>query len=133
MSWRHASLFHFHPAISQAKQELHMSTDAQISANRANAQHSTGPKTESGKAASSQNSWKHGLSGGVFTVLSTESQFAYQDLLEHLLTEYQPQTPTESILVERMSQHHWLRNRALFYQNQLIEATFTIGELNTAL
>ena len=31
--------------------------------NRSNAQHSTGPRTEEGKAASSQNARKHGLSG----------------------------------------------------------------------
>ena len=32
-----------------------MSTEAQIAANRANAQHSTGPQSAAGKAASSQN------------------------------------------------------------------------------
>src|SRR5579871_5687488 len=37
-------------------------TDNQIRANRANAQHSTGPKTEAGKSISSRNALKHGLS-----------------------------------------------------------------------
>jgi hypothetical protein len=32
-----------------------------IEANRRNAQHSTGPKTDEGKARSSQNSIKHGI------------------------------------------------------------------------
>ncbi|HEY1950212.1 MAG TPA: hypothetical protein VGG97_24595 [Bryobacteraceae bacterium] len=98
-----------------------MSTANQIAANQANAQLSTGPKTETGKAASSQNSWKHGLFG-VFRVLNTESQMAYQDLLQSLQTEYNPATPTEAILVERMAQHHWLRNRALHYQNHYLES-----------
>jgi hypothetical protein len=99
-----------------------MSTATQIAANQANAQHSTGPKTETGKAASSQNSWKHGLTFGVFRVLNTESQMQYQDLLQQLVSEYNPATPTEAILVERMAQHHWLRNRALHFQNHYLES-----------
>ena len=43
-----------------------MSTKAQTTANIANAQHSTGPKTESGKAASSLNHLSHGLTGAAF-------------------------------------------------------------------
>jgi hypothetical protein len=105
-----------------------MSTANQIAANQANAQLSTGPKTEIGKAASSQNSWKHGLTFGVFRVLEGESQMRYQDLLEQLLSEYNPATPTEAILVERMAQHHWLRNRAVNYQNHYLET----GDENTA-
>ena len=40
-----------------------MSSDAQRSANQANAQKSTGPKSAEGKAKSSRNAFKHGLSG----------------------------------------------------------------------
>ncbi len=38
-------------------------TEAQIHANRANAQHSSGPVTETGKAASAQNQFSHGMIG----------------------------------------------------------------------
>lgn len=38
-----------------------MTTETQIRANRENAKHSTGPRTEAGKAASSQNARKHGF------------------------------------------------------------------------
>ena len=38
-----------------------MATEKQIQANRNNAKKSTGPRTEQGKAASSQNALKHGL------------------------------------------------------------------------
>src|ERR1700674_2567894 len=39
-----------------------MATERQIAANRANAKHSTGPKTKRGCRASSNNALKHGLS-----------------------------------------------------------------------
>jgi hypothetical protein len=45
-----------------------MATQAQIDANRQNAQLSTGPTTPEGKAASSKNSNKHGLSGKTILV-----------------------------------------------------------------
>ena len=38
-----------------------MATPAQIAANLANSQKSTGPKSADGKARSSRNSFKHGL------------------------------------------------------------------------
>jgi hypothetical protein len=39
-----------------------MATEKQIAANRANAKRSTGPKTKSGRRASSRNALRHGLS-----------------------------------------------------------------------
>jgi hypothetical protein len=39
------------------------SSEAQIAANQANAQRSTGPKTAAGKERSRANSYKHGLTG----------------------------------------------------------------------
>ena len=99
-----------------------MSTPQQIAANQANAEKSTGPKTEGGKAASSRNSWQHGLTFGVFRVLATENQAEYDVLQNQLIAEYSPATPTEAILVERMAQHHWMRNRALYFQSHYIES-----------
>ncbi len=98
-----------------------MPIQKQTRANRANSKKSTGPKTAEGKAASSQNSWQHGLTFGVFRVLAREDQSLYELLLQELLKEYNPSTATESILVERMAQHHWLRNRALYFQSHYIE------------
>ena len=40
-----------------------MASPAQVLANRENAQHSSGPKTQEGKQASSRNSVRHGLTG----------------------------------------------------------------------
>jgi hypothetical protein len=103
-----------------------MATDAQILANQANAQHSTGPKTESGKAASSMNNLKYGLTGASFNVLDSEDQDEYDRVLCGLRFEHQPATMTESILVEKMAQSYWLSKRALYLQDQCC----TDGELS---
>ncbi len=93
-----------------------MSTAAQIAANQANSQHSSGPKSPEGKAAASQNNFRHGLTGP-FLVLSWENGQEYQTLTQDLLAEHQPATPTELILVREMAQSHWLRQRAITLQN----------------
>ncbi|MBV9759605.1 MAG: hypothetical protein JO340_03485 [Acidobacteriaceae bacterium] len=88
-----------------------MSTEAQICANRENAQHSTGPKSETGKAASCLNNFRHGFTGA-FRVLPSEDQREFDHLLASLCAEHQPSTVTEAILVEKMAQAHWLSLRA---------------------
>src|SRR5947209_9769583 len=54
----------------------HMSA-AQTAANRHNAKHSTGPRTEEGKRRSAANSTKHGLTSSA-VVLPNESQEEYE-------------------------------------------------------
>jgi hypothetical protein len=49
-----------------------MATAAQLLANQANAQHSTGPRTPEGKARSSRNSFQHGLTLGVLAIADEE-------------------------------------------------------------
>ena len=93
-----------------------MTTKAQIAANRNNAQHSTGPRTEEGKAASSQNSLKFGFCGS-FKVLSLESQEEFDEFLKSLQDEHQPATTTESLLVQKMAEHYWLSRRAQHLQS----------------
>jgi hypothetical protein len=88
-----------------------MSSEAQIAANRVNSLHSTGPNTSEGKAAVSQNNFRHGLAG-MFAVLPSEDSERYQQLLDGLRDEHQPSTITEQMLVEKMAQHFWLSQRA---------------------
>ena len=45
-----------------------MSSERKIEANRANAQHSTGPQTEAGKSQSAQNARQHGLSAATLFI-----------------------------------------------------------------
>lgn len=98
-----------------------MSTTAQVLANQQNAQHSTGPATQAGKAASSQNNLRHGLTGA-FRVLPTEDQDEFDSLAAALQAEHRPSTVTECVLVEKMAQHHWLSQRAQRLQDTAIVA-----------
>ncbi len=95
-----------------------MSSEAQIRANRENAQHSTGPVSEAGKAASCKNNFRYGLTGNSFTVLDFEDQDEFDRVLCGLRFEHQPSTMTEAILVEKMAQSYWLSKRALYLQDR---------------
>jgi hypothetical protein len=95
---------------------------AQIAANRENATHSTGPISDAGKAAVSQNRTVHGLNYNpdTFRVLACENQAQYDALLKTLTEEQSPQDTTETLLVTAMAQHRWLLDRA----NRLQETCF---------
>ena len=111
-----------------------MSTEAQIAANRANAELSTGAKTEEGKAASSRNRTSHGLTyGNIFFILPCESGEAYSILLANLHHEHRPTTETERILVDRMAQHHWMRCRAEGLESGCFRDDGSINEKGLAL
>ena len=101
-----------------------MSTPKQRAANRANAQKSTGPRTSAGQEKVSQNSRKHGLCGA-FTVLASESQAEYDDLLERFLRSEQPADDVERELVAKMARSTWLSERAV----RLQEACFLVQPL----
>ncbi len=95
-----------------------MSSPAQILANQANAQKSSGPTSETGKEASSRNRLIHGLSKphGYFYFLPDEDEHQFGVLEFKLQQEHQPQTVTERILVRRMAESEWLRARAIRLQ-----------------
>jgi len=98
-------------------------SDAQLNANRANSQLSSGPKTEAGRAVSSQNRTTHGLArhNGTFVLLSTEDPNGFEALKASLAAEHCPTTETESILINGMAESHWLANRAQTLQNTCLD------------
>ena len=82
-----------------------------------NALKSTGPRSDEGKAVSRQNALKHGvLSENVAT--EREDPKKYDALLNHLLAEHEPETATETLLVERLANLFW-RERRLAYAEKL--------------
>ena len=66
-----------------------MSSAAKALANRQNSLHSTGPATAEGKAASSQNALRHGLTSKQI-VLPGEDAAHYDELRQDLLAAYIP-------------------------------------------
>ncbi len=82
---------------------------------------STGPITEQGKAISSLNNLRHGLTGQ-FRILPTEDQDGYDNVLTCLRQEHNPETATEEILVTKMAEHHWLSRRAQRMQDNAMLA-----------
>jgi hypothetical protein len=87
-----------------------MASKRQIIANRRNARKSTGPITPEGKAASSQNSRRHGLLATT-VVLEGESADRFHELLTSLFEELQPETSVEMFLVENMAVACWCQRR----------------------
>ena len=87
--------------------------------NRANSQHSTGPRTEPGKQRSSQNALRHGLTAQT-AVLPTEDPEAYQRHIQQFLDEYAPATPTETQLVHEIANTSWRLNRIPFLEAELL-------------
>ena len=88
-----------------------MATKAQIAANRANAQRSTGPRTDDGKAKARLNALRHGLCAGI-PVMADETDEEMQTLLDTLREEHQPVGASEEILVYKMAEHFFFGKRA---------------------
>ena len=91
--------------------EKHPISEARLAANRANAEKSTGPKSEEGKIRSSRNSFKHGLYSKQL-VLPGEDPAALDQLKADLRAEHQPINETEEILVNDLAEQYWRLRRA---------------------
>ena len=98
-----------------------MSTQAQIIANRRNAQKSTGPRSPEGRSIVSQNALKHGLTAA-HDIISQESQADFDLYRDQFLTELAPDSPMESMLAERIVNLSWRLIRLCTIQNQTIDA-----------
>ena len=79
-----------------------MSTQAQLSANKANAQLSTGPTSPEGKAKSSLNAVKTGLTGRT-VLLPSDDAAAYEQHLARFIAEWKPATEPEKALVQSIA------------------------------
>ena len=98
-------------------------SETQLAANRANAELSTGPTSEAGKAISSRNHTIHGLTSVAdsnFKVLPDEDQSAFDHMFAKFHKEWNATTATEEELVTRLAVHSWLQARALRLQHQIL-------------
>jgi hypothetical protein len=83
-----------------------MSTPAQIAANQANAQHSTGPTSEAGRKIVSANSVKHTFCSKVHTLLPGE-EVPFAQHLQGYIDTYAPVGAPEEDLVRSLADSNW--------------------------
>jgi hypothetical protein len=81
-------------------------SQAQIDANRVNAQLSTGPKSDAGKRASSANALRTGLTAAKLYI-RPEEQPAFDDLCQSLKAEILPQGALQSALFDTILHASW--------------------------
>jgi hypothetical protein len=101
----------------------------QINANRENATHSTGPRTEAGKAASSRNH----LTAGLYTrqdYVRPEERELYKEFCETMLAELEPETLLEQSLAAEITGATWRLRRCSAAEAELADYALTDPLLN---
>jgi hypothetical protein len=83
-----------------------MASAAQITANQSNAQHSTGPNTDEGKARVSQNALRHGLTARHLVIRDDEHE-EFAALQNALSEELAPQGAMEAIVFQELLHAAW--------------------------
>jgi hypothetical protein len=96
-----------------------MSSELKSETARINGAKSHGPVTPEGKARSSANSRRHGLTASV--LLAGESDEHFQLLLADFMDQFQPQTAVETDLVEVMAISRWRLRRLLSIETHLFD------------
>lgn len=78
-------------------------SEAQLKANRENAQHSTGPTSTTGKRKVALNPLTHGFAGKTVLIAAHE-EAAYIKHFRDFRAEYKPKGPTEQFLVQSLAE-----------------------------
>jgi hypothetical protein len=103
-------------------------TEAQMNANRENAKKSSGPKTDAGKANSSRNATKHGLTAAN-PLLPDEDRSGHQRLRDDLYTRFRPVGEGEEMLVSCIADLQWRLSRVLTHEAGIYRDNFyAIGQ-----
>jgi hypothetical protein len=96
-----------------------MTTEKQLLANLQNAQLSTGPTTQGGKAVVATNAVKHGIFTKDLILTSDigrESEEEYREILNNLETCLCPCNQMESLLVEKIALDFWRLRRTIRFE-----------------
>jgi hypothetical protein len=113
--------------FSFQKESFTMSTAQQVAANQANAQLSTGPRTEEGKKRSSLNALKTGLTGRT-VLLPSEDAEAYRAYCQTWMDAHKPAGQEETDLVQSLADNRWRQDRAFALEQNL----FALGHVEFA-
>jgi hypothetical protein len=95
-------------------------SEAQLAANRANAQHSTGPRSTEGKARAAANALKHGLRAHNLYLLRNESPEELENLRQALTAEFRPHTASQHLVLQQLIAFQIRYLRAQRYYHYLL-------------
>lgn len=95
-------------------------TQKQAAANRANAQKSTGPRSKAGKAAARCNAIRHGHFARE-VLLPSDSAAEFQELLDGVRAQLQPDGPLDDLIVQRLAAGYWRLRRAYRFEVKAIQ------------
>jgi hypothetical protein len=110
-----------------------MATEAQINVNRKNAQRSTGPKTEGGKARARLNALKDGpRAKTVSPVLPQEDPRELDERIRQWVEDLQPGNAVERELVARAARISWQLDRAERYETARLARRVRKAQLRSA-
>ena len=98
-----------------------MSSELKSETARINGAKSRGPTTEAGKAASSQNALKHGMTARNTYILECENANEFKEFLAEHIAIHLPATPPEKELVEQMAIARWRIRRFVSAETVLID------------
>ncbi|MGD1071032.1 MAG: hypothetical protein ABSB15_12910 [Bryobacteraceae bacterium] len=85
-------------------------SDRQQRANEANAQKSTGPRTEEGKQVARLNGLRHGLTGQV-SIMTEDNRREFEAFSNPIIARLNPDGPLELQLASLIAHDHWRLNR----------------------
>ena len=99
-------------------------SEEQIKSNQENAQKSTGPRTDEGKARSRCNALKHGLRSEQLIINTPhikENWDEFTALLDSFIETLNPRTYAEQVVVARIAVCHWRQQRLAIAETAQIE------------
>jgi hypothetical protein len=99
--------------------------------NRANAQNSTGPRTDAGKQRSSLNALRHGLTGQT-VLLPSDDPAAYQLHCQEFHDHYRPKNKMEVQLTQTIADLTWRLNRITAIEANLVTADVSAAGMSQA-
>ena len=97
-----------------------MASPAQLSANRANAKLSTGPRSAEGKAASSRNAVKLGIYSEC-PIIKGEDPASLKQLTDAYYAHFEPVGPVEAMLVDTCIRTQWTMQRLVRIEAEIYD------------
>ena len=96
-----------------------MVSERRIEANRRNAQLSTGPRSQSGRARSSMNALRHGITGQV-SITTVEDRAAHDKFVQELIDRLRPDDALELQFASLIAVDFWRLQRIRAVENDML-------------